>query len=213
MSNIQNIRVNKFEVKLADTDDSVASKISWDPASPGGANFKTQKLTASANKVIIERSAGGLLFALVFAVPGLLAFFSGVPYALIKGNFPLGVFMFLWGGMFGGVGLYLLSRDQKITFDKLAGLYYRGKGYVHSNSKSRKQQGQLNEIHAIQLISERISSSGDGPSSTFTSYELNLVFRNGERINVMDHGNREEVESSALQLGKFLDVPIWKAVY
>jgi len=115
--------------------------------------------------------------------------------------------------MFGGIGLYLLSRDQKITFDRLAGLYYRGKGYDHSNSKNRKQQGQLNDIHAIQLISERVSSSDGGPMTTFTSYELNLVFPNGERINVMDHGSCEEVEYSALRLGKFLDVPIWRATY
>jgi len=114
----------------------------------------------------------------------------------------LAVFLFLWGGMFGGVGLYLLSRGQKITFDRYAGLYYRGKGYIHSNSNDHKRQGQLEDIHAIQVISERVSSSpADGGSMTFTSHELNLVFRNGERLNVMDHGDHEEVENSASQLG------------
>jgi len=34
VSDMKNTRVNKFGVKLADTDDSVASKISWDPARP-----------------------------------------------------------------------------------------------------------------------------------------------------------------------------------
>ncbi|KFE29417.1 hypothetical protein DN31_3870 [Vibrio mimicus] len=52
-----------------------------------------------------------------------------------------------------------------------------------------------------------------GGASSYTSYELNLVFKDGERINIMDHGKGKDIDDSAKNLGKFLNVPIWKAQY
>lgn len=214
MSEIQNIRLNIIEVKLADSDDPIALKVSWDPAKSGGSNFQSQKMVVSVEKVLIEKTNGAILFALVFAVPGMIGVLVGAPYFFIDGKIGVGIFMIVWGILFGGVGILMLVSDKKITFDKLAGYYFRGKLYDTAKSKEREQQGLLQDIYALQLISERISSSSNnGSSSSYTSYEINLVFKDGGRANVMDHGKAEHVMDSAKQLGKFLDVPIWKAEY
>jgi hypothetical protein len=214
MSEIKNINLNKVEVQLADTDDPVALKVSWDPANRGGANFKTENMRVSGHCIAIERSAGALLFALVFAVPGIVALLVGSPYFFIKGNVYAGFFMIAWGASFGAAGILMLRSGKCLTFDQLKGSYFRGKQYGQLNTPDREQQGRLSDIYAIQLINERIqSSSSNNGSSSYMSYELNLVFKDGGRLNVMDHGDGDAIDKSAIELGKFLNVPIWKAHY
>ena len=217
MSEIKNIRINNFELKLADSDDPVASKVSWSPAKPGGANFKAHHMDAVDNKLIVRRSGKAKAFASIFIVPGFGAVLIGAPWAFIAGNFLLGIFAIVWGGLFGGMGWFLFQEKQ-FVFDKQSGVYYRGKAFVHnaaarSKDQGSKNQGKLSRIHAIQLLSERITSSGDEGSSNYLSYELNLVFENAERINVMDGGDSEYVEDSAVRLAAYLNVPVWKAQY
>ncbi len=108
----------------------------------------------------------------------------------------------------------MLARNNKFTIDKMSGSYYRGKELKRIHSQGIEQQGKLDDVYAIQLINERIqSSSSNGRSSTYTSYELNLILKDGSRVNVMDHGDAEDIEFSAKSLAGFLDVPIWKAQY
>jgi len=42
---------------------------------------------------------------------------------------------------------------------------------------------------------------------------MNLVFKDAERLNIMDHGNSAEVDRSARIIAAYLKVPIWKAQY
>lgn len=214
MGAIQHIRLNKVEVKLADTDDPVAQKVSWDPLKPGGSNFKTHNFVVTPTHMAVKKSIGGLLFALVFAIPGALAVFVGMPALLLKGEWFGGVFMLVWGAIFGGVGAVMLFGGKPLTFDKRAGVYFRGKQYDHRQQLPRDIQGRLADVHALQLLDERIrSNSSKGGSSTYSSYELNLVFADGERVNVLDHGKQAAVVDAAQELAGFLNVPIWQAVY
>jgi hypothetical protein len=214
VSDIKNIRLNKVEVKLSDTNDPVALKISWDPLKPGGSNFKSQKMSVNKDSIVIEKSASAILFSLIFTVPGALGVFVGSPYFFLKGEIFGGIFMIIWGTLFGAAGVFLLKSDKKVTFDKKSGSYYRGKELIRISVNNIEQQGKLEDIYSIQLISERIqSSSSDGGSSNFRSYELNLIFKDGARVNVMDHGNAADIELSAKNLAKFLNIPIWKAEY
>ena len=43
----------------------------------------------------------------------------------------------------------------------------------------------------------------------FWSYELNLVLRDGKRINLIDHRNQREICWDAGDLSRMMDVPIW----
>ncbi len=65
----------------------------------------------------------------------------------------------------------------------------------------------LSRIHALQLIAERCH----GKNQSYYSYELNLVLDDGQRINVVDHGNCNALREDARALAAFLGKPVWDA--
>jgi hypothetical protein len=186
-------------------DDPVAMTISWEPASPGGANFQTQRLRVHEHTMTIERTGGYRLFAAVFLLPGLLALLVGGPYLLLDGEAAAGAFVMLWGLGFGLAGVALLRGSDRMSFDRLSGAYFSGSDYDSSRPLERSTQGRLADIHALQLLDERVIGR-----LHYTSYELNLVLHDGTRVNVMDHGKGPAVEDAARQLGQFLGVPVWR---
>ncbi|MCG9746429.1 hypothetical protein [Shewanella sp. Isolate8] len=207
MSAIKDIRINKFELKLADTDDPVAEKTSWDPLKSGGANFKTQDMVETKGRIVIKHSVTALILYSMFLLPGLGIFFIVSPTLFLEGESGGGSAMAILGALFIGVSLLMLSSKKHMTFDKTLGTYFCGKSYDGSKRGDASRQGRLSDIHALQLISESIRSN----NRSYRSYELNLVFRNGERANVMDHGSELEIEASAKLLAAYLDRPLWKA--
>lgn len=210
MAEVQELRINRVELKLADTDDPLASKVSWEPLVGGGSSFRTHRLQEAPGRLQVRRTIGGLVFACVFAVPGTIAVLAALPAALLapEKGWLVGGFLLLWGAGFGGAGWFLLLGSKPLTFDKRAGVYFRGKAYAHGVGRAADQQGSLGHIHALQLVSEHISGN---KGRSYRSHELNLVLDDGERVNVMDHGG--EIETCAKRLADFLDVPLWKAVY
>jgi hypothetical protein len=92
--------------------------------------------------------------------------------------------------------------SQPITFDKQSGYFYKGKpqmtyGMIDPTNTSMIP---LNSIHALQIVSERVSTK----NSSFLSYEINLVLSDKKRVNVVDHGNLDKIQADAKQLGEYL---------
>ena len=48
-------------------------------------------------------------------------------------------------------------------------------------------------------------------NSSYTSYELNFVFEDGSRYNVIDHAKYESIQKEAIMISEFLGVPLWNA--
>ena len=65
------------------------------------------------------------------------------------------------------------------------------------------------EIHSIQLLDEEVRNPRE---QMFWSYELNLVLRDGKRINLIDHRNQREIRWDAGDLSRMLNVPIWDLI-
>lgn len=216
MSGITDIDFNKVEVKLADTDDPLASRIEWTPANSGGANFKTKRLEKlSYTKIAVKPTLGAKLFSMAFVLTGLGTLVAGGFVGFTKGDMQGGLFMMAIGAFFSGVGIVIYRQFARgLVFDKSLGRYYLGKESGRSKYTSSDTQGKLSDIHALQILTERVtSSSSKGGSSSYHSFEINLVLNNGKRINVMDHGKIEAIEDNAKELGRFLDVPVWRASY
>ncbi|MDH5737909.1 MAG: hypothetical protein OEZ23_06330 [Gammaproteobacteria bacterium] len=222
MSRIQNININRVEVKLADTDDPLASSIGWDPVNSGGANFKTQVLEKVSPQLLrIKPTLGARIFSLVFILPGLGGLVIGVPYQLFQGMIWEALFFVVWGGLFAGAGFVMWHQFSKgYVFDRKSGYYFQGKQKKPGRQSrsaggvSSEKQGRLADIHALQILTERVSShSSKGGSSSYHSYEINLVLGSGKRVNIMDHGKESAIEDNARELAGFLDVPVWRASY
>jgi hypothetical protein len=211
MNEMEVEHLKEYELKLADTDDIVAQRVGWHARNPGGSSFKSQKLVVSSDKIFIKGSTSMGIFKTLFIVPVIVVFIVGIYFSFF-GNTAMGVFMICFCVMFGGMSYFTLSRfDKKFTIDKFNGTYYVGKEFDIVNQKDRMVQGYIKEIYAIQLIKERISSNSS--SGSYNSYEMNLVFKDGERLNIMDHGSSKDVDASAIKLGDILNIPIWKAQF
>jgi hypothetical protein len=117
---------------------------------------------------------------------------------------------FLIGSVFAIAGgcLYYFG-TKPIVFDKHSGCFWKGRKNpdLVFNKDSIKVWTQLEQIHALQLIAEHCSSN----KCSYYSYELNLVLKDGERINVVDHGNLNKIRDDANTLSKFLGKPVWNA--
>jgi hypothetical protein len=182
--------------------DPLATQIEWTPAARGGASFTTHRLRqVGLDCMQFRKSAGMVLFALAFLLPGIGVFVAGV-VTLDQGP---GWFGVLFGLVFGGAGVLLLHGGRPATFDRHRGWYYKGR---EPTGPEPSGVVRLADVHALQILSEHCSGS---KGSSYFSYEINLVLEDGTRINVIDHGSRSHVRADAAKLAEFLDVPVWDA--
>ncbi len=186
-----------------ETSDRIIDNVDTFPLKPGGANFKTNRLSISdKTRAIYKPTIWAVLFCIIFIAVGI-----GVPIftLLNKDNAPFVWITLIAGPIFLAVGCYILVVITKPrVFDKKRGYYYRSfKNDINNITNKTK----LDKIVALQIIGEVISDD-DG---SYNSFELNLVLKNSERINVVDHGNLRAIIKDAQYLSDFLNVPIWHA--
>ncbi|NTV13257.1 MAG: hypothetical protein HGA96_04915 [Desulfobulbaceae bacterium] len=204
-------RVSVFDP--ASLNDPVALQTAWTPAKGGGANFCTHRLVSvDHSRLEFKATAGAVVFYLIFLLAGL-----GMMYFFLSAAFRTGgalgltfaaLMPLLIGLIFalvGGVMLYFGTAP--IVFDTRQGCFWKGRKSPENtfDKGSLKVYSRLDEIHALQIISEYCS----GNKSSYYSYELNLVLKDGQRLNVVDHGNLARLREDAGKLAQFLGRPLW----
>ncbi|MCE2571217.1 hypothetical protein [Motilimonas eburnea] len=185
---------------------SIDQQVSWAPLCAGGSNFKSAKLVQQGQRLMVKKSFAGLFFALIFFIPGLLVLGIGAPYVFFNGEPIAAIFLIVWGAAFAGVGWFLLGVNRRLVMDLEQGIYYRGKWQPDLTDEGK--QGYLKEVAALQVLTELVSSTSEGRTSRFYSYELNLVLRNAQRVNIMDHGNKKALDNDAYTVAKELGLPV-----
>ncbi|MBN2280905.1 MAG: hypothetical protein JXQ65_10015 [Candidatus Marinimicrobia bacterium] len=198
----------------ASLQDEIALKTQWTPVRRGGTSFKTHNIHKSSTfRLEIRPSLMSLLFPLIFCLAGLAPI---VIIFLQKQTTPLldnVLIPVLFGSIFLIVGIVLfLFTNTPHFFDKSLGFYWKGKK-SDDQVQQAKVKCRLADIYALQIISEYIrNTSSSGSGSSYHSYEINLVLKTGERINVLDHGARNKIMEQAKELSEFLNVPVWNPV-
>jgi len=184
-------------------DEPVAALTTWEPLVGGGANFKTRRLVpVDGSRVEFPASAGARLFVGVFGAFGV----GSLAFAIGAGHWAPALF----GVAFTGIGAALWwFGTTPVVFDRRQGAFWRGRTAPNEtvNRAALKHYALLADIHALQILEERVASD-DG---AYSSYELNLVLRDGRRLNVMDHGDYEALRADAATMGTFLGCPVWDA--
>ncbi len=181
--------------------DELALRTDWQPLVSGGTNFKTHNLIHSdIDKMEFKCSIAAKLFALVFIIMGTL-----VPLFIFFGDGAKqsnSWVVLLIMPVFVGVGAFMWKKfTTPIVFNQSSQLFYKGKNDLDHSTP-------FASIHAIQLLKEYCR----GDKSSYYSYELNLVLKTGERINVIDHGHSSTVIEDAQTLSAFLGKPVWNSV-
>jgi hypothetical protein len=196
----------------AGLNDPVALQTAWSPAKGGGASFRTHRLVAvDHSRLEFKATAGAVSFYLIFLLVG-LGVTIGIPAAKLAAGEALRQVADLWMplliglvfAMVGGVMLYFGTAP--IVFDRRQGCFWKGRQDPARvfDKRGLKNFAQLPDIHALQIISEYCSGK-----NSFYSYELNLVFKDGSRLNVVDHGNLPALREDAAKLAQFLGRPLW----
>ena len=195
--------------------DPIAMQTEWRPLKSGGANFKTHKLVeVGYHRLEFRATVFARIFCMIFLFVGLaVLFFFGlktIDWQNLTSNFESAL-PSLFGLVFAAVGgLLLYFMTKPIVFDKTHGYYWKGRiepTQTYEQS-AKKKSAPLSDIHAIQIISEHVSSS----KSSYYSYEINLILHDGTRLNVVDHGKLSSIREDAQKLSAFLGVPVWDSV-
>lgn len=188
----------------------------WGPAASGGASFQTYRLVSvDSGRMEFRPSVGAILFYLLFLVAGLavLAVFC-LPKLSSDGlAFDTATLVpLLVGVVFTSVGGYLLYTGlAPIVFDKTKGAFWKGRKDPEDviDPNVLDSYTRLDKIHALQFLSEHINSD----NASYLSFELNLVLEDGQRINVVDHGNQHNIRQDTKALSDFLKKPVWEATW
>jgi len=210
-------------------EDELAMKTSWNPAVSGGTNFGTHKLKLfSPERMVFSASMKARLFIGIFFAVGLVAIIC-IPIFWDELDLEgvLGIFFF--GGIFLGFAFFFGSRMCELrSFDRREGCFWKGRWKrgdgalsirradlnARLEKEALKDYIDLADVYAIQLIKEYVpgSSGTDSRSSPYYSYELNLVLKDGARMNVVDHGDLQRIRADAIRLGGFLgNLSVWDA--
>ncbi|MBU0482065.1 MAG: hypothetical protein KKG47_13285 [Proteobacteria bacterium] len=205
---------NPVAVDLSRFNDPVSIATKWSPARSGGANFRTHTLVwVDPDRIEFKPSIGAKIFYLVFLLSGLgVLIFIMTRILSSEPDVPLGEILvpILVVTLFtlGGVILFYIA-TAPIIFDRRRKYFWKGRQDPAKmiEKKGARLFATFGDIHALQILSEFCR----GQKTSYYSYELNLVLKNSERINVIDHGNLNQIRENSRILSDFLDIPVWDA--
>lgn len=220
IKNLKNLKdvitntTNQMAFDPARFDDPLATSIRWTPVKRGGSNFRTHKFYSDgANQVGFKATLGAKLFSGLFMVVG-VGVALGITWSQLQEGVPIlsvdVLFPVIFGLIFFGAGLFMFrSYSKPIVFDKMVGYFWKGWKKPDRYRGNQKIPGsiRLDDIYALQIVSEYIR----GDKKNYYSYELNLVTKDGQRHNVIDHGDRSDLVIDADKLSEFLVKPVWDA--
>ncbi len=195
----------------------LALKTQWTPLNKQGASCCTHRLRT-------DPVDGVMRFAGTTAnkAPGLIIVLSGLAFAVImsSGVIPpvrellrslpvLYLAIALLTAVQAAFGIRLYRKmNPYIVFDSRCGAFYRS---TVDPRKIFELAGlptftPFKNIGALQLLKKRLTG---GENGGFTAYELNLVRKDGERVNVVCHGDYPSMAEDAVTLAQMLKVPLW----
>ncbi len=199
------------------SDDVVIHKTEWMPLRGGGQSFKSHMLVkVSDDRLVFKRSLSSSIFYGLSVLAGLitmgLSIFGSLLGMSSSGNPLYGI---AFGLLFVGVGVYLYTKGAPtINLDRKLKALWKGTvdAAVVINKSSIDGYTPLNKLHAVQVIEESVGGSGDedsGRSSSYDSYEVNLVMSDGKRVNVLDHGSKKTIDEDSKAIAALFNVPLW----
>ncbi len=171
------------------------------PIAIGKSNTYTIKLDFKNRNKIITRGTYVLktLYLTIFFIGVNSLFFGYYEYFIVKENpFSIGnaLLKFVFTGgllMMAGILVYLFLTPSK-KFD------------LNKRSLIGNRKINFSEIQGLQIVPKLdVRKSG-----MYKCYELNVVLKDGKRMNIMQHGDKEMMLHDAFKLKNKLNLPLWK---
>ncbi len=180
-------------------------KVETTPLKRGGASFKTKDIIFTNGLAYTQKSKGAKIFSWTFFLIGDALVLFGIYLYFYKNEIEALLPLVIIGSIFSLVGFLMIKLTKKITFDKSVGVYYTTKNYnPMALGVEHVKQGKLRDIKHIQVLKELVKTD----KSSFYSYEINLVLKDGNRLNVVDHGNLNVIKEQVQGLEVFLGIKV-----
>ena len=185
-------------------DDPVAKRVSWKPLIDGGFSFCRHRMYKRGSRLstyvtgFTQQFCAAFIFVSIFFPTAMLIFwFNFTPE---DPSFFGTIFLLAFMVFFTGVSAWLTRflHRKCLCFDRDNIRNFRG---VVCRTA---------DVHAVQLLSETVVWTDTALS--FNSHEVNLVLKDGSRINVFDHAMEDIIRHDARLLSKYLGVPVWDAL-
>ena len=203
--------------------DAIAKQTDWTPLSEGGSNFVAQRLR-QPNVGRLEFAPTPTAYVLTFLPLTFAALQIPVVYVLLNYVFQdenqilsrtICILLAGLGILAGPIISWLLCATMlpAAVFDRSQGLFWKGRMPPNSFEVEEfsVRSCRLDNIHALQILRERVTIRSSEGTQSYNSYELNLVLKDSRRLNVVDHGGLEIVRQNAKELADFLKSPLWDA--
>lgn len=182
------------------------------PLSRTSTNFATHKLYVEGDTARFKPTVTLFFFTYLFygilALFGLGALSSDEISGFIPENLILPVKV-IFVVVMSGVFFFLYRKiSQPIAFSNRNGWFWKGQPSPDEvlNVNELHHAVKLDRIAGLQMLSRRTHSTNNRRS--YVTYELNLIFKDGERLHVIAHGGGNRILFDADELSDFLGVPV-----
>jgi hypothetical protein len=161
-----------------------------------GPKFRSHKIIFDDNVAYLKPTISSLAFCLIYIIVGLFLLTLAVIVYINKNQVDLTIFLGALGVAITTFGFTLTKPFFKhIVFDK-------NKGYFKNNIDRAVK---IKNITSLQIVNKIITSKH---ALGYPCYELNLLTKNGRRVNVLNHNDLDQLKSDAEKLAAFLSVEL-----
>ena len=161
-----------------------------------GPKFRSHTIIFNEDTAHLKPTISSLLFCVVYIIVGFfLLLLAAVVY--LKNN-QVDFMIFL-----GGIGIAIATFGftlvkpfmKQVTFEKQRGTF--------RNNIDRSVK--IKNIISLQILNKMITSKH---GLSYPCYELNMLTKNGRRVNILNHNDLNQLQSDAEQLATFLSVEL-----
>ena len=161
-----------------------------------GPKFRSHRVIIDEKVANLKPTLSSLLFCVVYIVVGLFLNTLAVIVYVKNNQIDFAVFL-------GGFGIAILTFGftlimpfvKQVTFDKDRGTF--------KNNIDRAVK--IENIVSLQIINKMITSKH---GISYPCYELNMLTKNGRRINILNHNDFNQLKSDSEKLAVFLSVEL-----
>lgn len=200
--------LNKIEVlpESMPVDAIVKGNEVWEPIAEASASFCTQRLIKDTKEVIsVQPTFKQVLFHLRLIFFGLFSVLVALILFVLIEPF-ISILPFVLAGIFFWFGFKGFKPRKKTTF------YCNRAEFVTENEHYSISVTPFEQIYGLQLmqvVNKSTIQNGEDASGRYESYELNIILKDTNRINILSHGDKNAIIRDTRALASCLSVPLW----
>ena len=161
-----------------------------------GPKFRSHTVIFNEDTAYLKPTISSLLFCVVYIIVGL--FLSTLAVIVYVKNNQIDFAIFL-----GGFGIAITTFGFTLIKPFIKQVFFDKKTGKFKNNIDRTVK--IDNIVSLQILNKMITSKH---GLSYPCYELNMLTKNGRRINILNHNDSDQLKSDAKKLSAFLSVEL-----